>query len=72
MSPISPIRIRPRSAIADPDLARVATVDLPGDAASRRGLRASVSVGKAIAAFRRPIQEPVIILTLAPVPARRR
>ena len=68
---MSPIRIRPRSAIADADLARVATVDLPDT--GRRRLAGPGSVAKAIASFRRPIEpERVIVLTLAPVAARRR
>ena len=70
---MSPIRIRPRSAIADPDLARVATVDLPDTGRARGRLRAPDAMTKAIASLRRPIEpERVIVLTLAPVPARRR
>ena len=66
------IRIRPRSSIADPELARAAVVDLPTAAAARRP-RSATALVKAIATFRRPIEpERVIILRLAPVLARRR
>lgn len=70
---MSALRIRPRSAIADPDLARVATVDLPGDPESTPRLgRPSALVGK-LTAFRRPIEpERVIVMTLAPARARHR
>jgi hypothetical protein len=66
-------RIRPRSAIADPDLARVATVDLPTEAGiGPRLTRPSVLV-KHLAALRRPIEpDRVIVMTLAQATARRR
>lgn len=68
---MSLIRIKPRSSIADPDLARAAVVDLP--AVPVRRLRAPTSVLKAFEAYRGPVRpEPVIILTLVPVIARRR
>jgi len=66
------IRIRPRSSIADPELARAAVVDLPMAAAVRRP-RTPRALVKAIASFRRPIEpERVIVLRLVPVLARRR
>ena len=69
---MSPIRIRPRSSIADPELARAAVVDLPVAAAVRRP-RAMRAVTRAMASFRRPIEpERVIVLRLIPVLARRR
>jgi hypothetical protein len=66
-------RIRPRSAIADPALARAATVDLPE--APRWSLRLPTprAILRTVATIRGPIEpERVIVLTLAPVPARRR
>ena len=71
---MTPIRIRPRSSIADPELARAAVVDLPA-ASARRRLHAPLLILEAIASFRRTAeQEPerVIVLTLAPVVARNR
>jgi hypothetical protein len=71
---MTPIRIRPRSSIADPELARAAVVDLPA-APSPRRLRTPVVLLEAIASFRRtaePEPERVIVLTLAPVAARQR
>jgi len=68
------IRIRPRSSIADPELARAAVVDLPA-APSRRRLHTPLVLLEAIASFRRtadPEPERVIVLTLAPVAARQR
>jgi hypothetical protein len=68
------IRIRPRSSIADPDLARAAVVDLPA-APARRRLHAPVALVAAIASFRRAGDvepERVIVLTLVPVAARQR
>ena len=68
---MSLIRIKARSSIADPELARDAVVDLP--AVPVRRLRAPRSVLKAFEAYRGPGRpEPVIILTLVPVIARRR
>jgi len=69
---MSSVRIRPRSAIADPELARVATIDLP-PASTRRRPTAPPSVARVIASLRRPAEpERVIVLTLVPVAARRR
>ena len=71
---MTPIRIRPRSSIADPELARAAVVDLPA-APSRRRLDTALAYLKAAASFRRaPELEPerMIVLTLAPVAARQR
>ena len=71
---MTPIRIRPRSSIADPELARAAVVDLPA-APSRRRLHSAVALLTTVASFRRtPELEPerVIVLTLAPVAARQR
>jgi hypothetical protein len=66
------IRIRPRSSIADPELARAAVVDLP-TAATARHPRSATALVKAVASFRRPSEpERVIVLRLAPVLARRR
>ena len=66
------LRIRPRSAIADPELAREATVDLPGGPTGIR-LRTPRAVIRAVTSFRRPIEpERLIVMTLVPVPARRR
>jgi len=62
--------VRPRSSIADPELARAATVDLP----TRRPLREfqpPQALLDAAASIRRPAEpELPIVLTLAPVPAR--
>lgn len=66
------IRIRPRSSIADPELARAAVVDLPA-APARPRLHAPIALLEAVASFRRAAEpEPVIVLTLAPVAARQR
>lgn len=68
------IRIRPRSSIADPELARSAVVDLP-TAPSRPHLHIPLALLGAIASFRRAGEvepERVIVLTLAPVAARQR
>jgi len=62
--------VRPRSSIADPELARVATVDLP-TGRSIRDLQAPQALLDAIASLRKPSEpELPIVLTLAPVPAR--
>ena len=69
---MSDIRIRARSSIADPELARAAVVDLPTAfmAPHPHTPRALV---RAIAALRRPDEpERVIVLNLAPVPVRAR
>ncbi len=69
---MSSVRIRPRSAIADPELARVATVDLPG-AGTRRRPHIPRAIVRTIASFRRPAEpERVIVMTLVPISARRR
>ena len=71
---MTPIRIRPRSSIADPELARAAVVDLPA-APARPRLHRPLALVHAIASFRRAgVVEPerVIVLTLAPVAARQR
>jgi hypothetical protein len=71
---MNPIRIRPRSSIADPELARAAVVDLPA-APARRRLHTPLALLEAISSFRRtadPEPERVIVLTLAPVAARQR
>jgi len=67
-------RIRPRSSIADPELARAAVVDLPA-APTRRRPHTPLALLEAIASFRRTADaepERVIVLTLAPVAARHR
>jgi hypothetical protein len=70
---MQPIRIRPRSSIADPELARGAVVDLPTAPTPRR-LRTPRALLDAVASFRGTSDEPerVIVLTLVPVAARRR
>jgi hypothetical protein len=66
------VRIRPRSSIVDPELARAATVDLPVALTAPRPQTPKALV-EAIAAFRRPAeQERTIVMTLAPVNARLR
>ena len=69
-----PIRIRPRSSIADAELARTAVVDLPAVPEPSR-LRVPQIVVEAVASLRGVVEhepERVIVLTLVPVPARRR
>jgi acetyl esterase/lipase len=69
-----PIRIRPRSSIADPELARTAVVDLPSAPEPSR-LRVPRALAEAITSLRGAVEhepERVIVLTLVPVPARRR
>jgi hypothetical protein len=64
------VRIRPRSSIVDPELARAATVDLPVSLTDRRPHTPKALV-EAIAAFRRPAEpERTIVMTFAPVTAR--
>ena len=68
------VSIRPRSSIADPELARAAVVDLPA-APSRRRLHTAVALLTTVTSFRRAPEldhERVIVLTLAPVVARQR
>ena len=81
---MSAIRVRPRSAINDPELARMATVDLPmapgqwltTHAPHPRSPRAFVRALGAVAALTaldRPMEpDRVIVMTLAPVAARNR
>lgn len=71
---MNPVRIRARSSIADPELARAAVVDLPTSTSSRwlhvpRAVLAAI-VSKRGASGLDP--ERVIVLTLVPVAARRR
>ena len=62
--------VRPRSSIADPELARVATVDLP-TGRSIRDMQPPQALLDAVASLRKPTEpELPIVLTLAPVPAR--
>ncbi len=71
---MNPIRIRPRSSIADPELARAAVVDLPA-VPTRRRLHAPHAILGVVASFRRtgaPEPERVIVLTLNPVAVRQR
>jgi hypothetical protein len=68
------IRIRPRSSIADPELARAAVVDLPAGP-TRRRVHAALAIRGVVASFRRsgaPEPERVIVLTLSPVAVRQR
>ena len=66
---MSTVRIRPRSAIADADLARHAVVDLPKTFAVHRP-HLPVAVTRAVDAIRGPIEpERVIVMPLVPVPA---
>ena len=67
---MSAFLVRPRSSIADPELARAATVDLP-TGRSLRDLEPPQVLIDAVASFRRPAEPDLpIVLTLAPVPAR--
>jgi hypothetical protein len=69
---MSDIRIRARSSIADPELARAAVVDLPTSFMAPHPHTPQALV-RAIAALRRPAEpERVIVLNLAPVPVRAR
>ena len=68
------VRIRPRSSIADPELARAAVVDLPTAPAIQR-LHTPRAVLAAIASIRRAGElepERVIVLNLVPLAPRRR
>jgi hypothetical protein len=72
--PMKSVRIRPRSSIADPELARSAVVDLPiaptiGRLPTRRTLLAAVASLRGAGELE---HERVIVLTLVPVAARRR
>ena len=71
---MNPVRIRPRSSIADPELARAAVVDLPTVPSSHR-LHVPRALLAAVASMRGSNgldPERVIVLTLVPVAARRR
>jgi hypothetical protein len=71
---MSDVRIRPRSSIADAELARMATVDLPLPITLRRP-HTPRAVLRAVAQMQRTIEpERVIVMTLQPVAvsARRR
>ncbi len=64
--------VRPRSCIADPELARAAVVDLPAPFKYPRP-EPREAIAKALAAWRGSIEpERMIVMTLAPVPARSR
>jgi hypothetical protein len=78
MSPSRPsLRVRPRSAIVDPDLARTAVTELPGSHLAilrGRGLRPRTLV-RALLDLGRPAEpERVLVMPLATVtsPLRRR
>jgi hypothetical protein len=69
---MSEVRIRPRSSIVDPELARAATVDLPAGPMELRP-HTPKGLARALAALRRPVEpERTIVMTLAPMPARSR
>ena len=71
---MKPIRIQPRSSIADPELARAAVVDLPTAPEPSR-LHTPRVLRDALVSFRgASVTEPerVIVLTLVPMAARRR
>jgi hypothetical protein len=70
MSPARPsLRIRPRSAIADPDLARVAVTDLPSSPVARHGHNPRALV-RLVRSMGRPLEpERVIVMPLSTVPA---
>jgi hypothetical protein len=68
---MSTIRIRPRTAIADAQLARAALTDLPGSTPLPRP-HTPRALARAIASLHRPLEpERVIVMTLAAVPVRR-
>ncbi len=66
---MSDFRVRPRSSIADPELARAATLDLPSTLEHRRPEVPQAMVD-AIATIRAPKPEMPIVLSLMPMPAR--
>jgi|GEM_PF-5194045 len=67
MSVTSTPRIRPRAAIADADLARSATVELPVVRHIQRP-HTPRGLARTIASFRRPLMpERTIVVTLPPV-----
>jgi hypothetical protein len=72
--PSDPIRIRPRSAIADPALARAATLELPEGPRLRFQPPTPKTILETLATIRQPAEprERIIVMTLAPVLARRR
>jgi hypothetical protein len=66
-TPMSAPRIRPRTAIADAELARTATVELPVVRQIHRP-HTPRGLARTIASFRRPIMpERTIVVTLPPV-----
>jgi hypothetical protein len=74
---MSVYRVRPRSCIADPELARMATVDLPAGFSYHRPetpqalVELAVPAVAALPSLRGPSEpERTIVMTLAPVPAR--
>ena len=74
---MSVYRVRPRSCIADRELARMATVDLPVGFSYHRPetphalVEVSVKALAAIPRIRRPIEpERTIVMTLVPAPLR--
>jgi hypothetical protein len=80
---MSAIRVSPRSAINDAELARMATVDLPmapfhitsplRRPRTPKAVIAAIGALAAHAAFDRPVEpDRVIVMTLSPVPARNR
>ena len=73
---MNPVRIRARSSIADPELARAAVVDLPAVSAvgrlhTPRVLLAAVASLRGAGAGAEEL-ERVIVLSLVPVATRRR
>lgn len=64
--------VRPRSCIADPELARAAVVDLPPPYRYPRP-EPREAIAKALSAWRGSMEpEGMIVMSLAPVPARSR
>ena len=71
---MKPIRIRARSSIADPELARAAVVDLPTAPGPSRLPTPRDLLGALVSLRGTSVIEPerVIVLTLVPLAARRR
>ena len=68
---MSTYRLRPRTAIADAELARSAVTDLPGSTPLRRP-HTPRALARAATSLLRPLEpERVIVMTLAAAPARR-
>ena len=68
---MSTMHIRPRTAIADAELARAARTDLPGSTPLPRP-HTPRALARVIASLLRPLEpDRVIVMTLAAVPARR-